>query len=77
MPAGLSDLPEVASPGGRLVKAQALRDGLAKLSQEHRAVLVELYFRRSSVPETAARLGIDEATVRSRSYYALRALRGT
>ncbi|MFI7023106.1 sigma-70 family RNA polymerase sigma factor [Micromonospora sp. NPDC049900] len=54
----------------------ALADVLRKLTPEHRAVLVELYYGDVSVAEAAARIGIPEGTVRSRSFYALRAARG-
>ncbi len=46
-----------------------------RLSAEHRAVIVELYYRQRSVAEVAALLEIPEGTVRSRCYYGLRALR--
>lgn len=45
------------------------------LSEEHRTVIVELYFRQRPVAEVAALLGIPEGTVRSRCFYGLRALR--
>jgi RNA polymerase sigma-70 factor, ECF subfamily len=48
---------------------------LNKLSPEHRAVIVELYYQRRSVAEVAALLAIPEGTVRSRCFYGLRALR--
>ena len=48
---------------------------LGRLTQEHRHVLRECYFRGSSVPEAAHALGIAPGTVKSRTYYALRALR--
>jgi RNA polymerase sigma-70 factor (ECF subfamily) len=48
---------------------------LGRLTQEHRQVLRECYFRGSSVAEAAHALGIAPGTVKSRSYYALRALR--
>ena len=38
-------------------------------------MLVELFYRRSSVREAADRLQIAEGTVKSRSHYALRALK--
>ena len=55
----------------RAVVAAAIRT----LSVEHREVLLETYYRGSSVAETARRLGIPEGTVKSRSHYALHALR--
>ena len=50
-------------------------DALHALSQEHRAVIVETYYRGRSVAEAARVLGIPAGTVKSRCYYALRALR--
>jgi RNA polymerase sigma-70 factor (ECF subfamily) len=38
-------------------------------------VLLECYFRGSSVAEAAATLGVPPGTVKSRTHYALRALR--
>lgn len=55
----------------RHVVAAALR----RLTQEHRDVLRECYFRGSSVAEAAHSLGIAPGMVKSRTYYALRALR--
>ena len=48
---------------------------LGRLTQEHRDVLGELYFRGSSVAEAAHALGIAPGTVKSRTYFGLRALR--
>ena len=48
---------------------------LGRLTQEHRDVLRECYFRSSSVAQAAHALGIAPAAVKSRAYYALRALR--
>jgi RNA polymerase sigma-70 factor (ECF subfamily) len=47
------------------------------LSPEHRAVIVELYYRGHTVNETAAVLQIAPGTVKSRTYHAVRALRAT
>jgi RNA polymerase sigma-70 factor (ECF subfamily) len=48
---------------------------LRTLSADHRAVLLECYFRGASVAEAAAALGIPPGTVKSRTHYALRSLR--
>ncbi len=50
-------------------------DALTKLSEEHRAVLLECYYRGLPVAEAARHLGVPEGTVKSRTHYALRALR--
>jgi RNA polymerase sigma-70 factor (ECF subfamily) len=50
-------------------------DALGNLKLEHRAVLVEMYYRGRTVVETADVLGVPVGTVKSRTYYALRALR--
>jgi RNA polymerase sigma-70 factor (ECF subfamily) len=42
---------------------------------DHRKVVIELYYRRRTVTEAAKALGIPTGTVKSRSFYALRALR--
>ncbi|MEU5717015.1 sigma-70 family RNA polymerase sigma factor [Streptomyces sp. NPDC020403] len=56
------------------VRALDVREAVRTLSPEHRAVLVQIYFRGLSVGETARVLGIPAGTVKSRSYYALRLL---
>jgi RNA polymerase sigma-70 factor (ECF subfamily) len=48
---------------------------LRTLSPEHRDVILECYFRGSTVAEAAATLGVPPGTVKSRTHYALRALR--
>ena len=52
-----------------------IADAMATLSAEHRAVLVETYYRGRSVAEAATTLGVPAGTVKSRTFYALRALR--
>ncbi len=57
------------------LRSWTILEAIASLSEEHRAVIVETYYRGSSVAEAATRLGIPAGTVKSRAYYALRALR--
>nr|WP_283818561.1 sigma-70 family RNA polymerase sigma factor [Jatrophihabitans telluris] len=73
----VSDVPESggADYTEQLVESRLIADALARLTPDHRAVLVEMYYRRSSVREAAARLGIAEGTVKSRTHYALQAFK--
>jgi RNA polymerase sigma-70 factor, ECF subfamily len=50
-------------------------DAMSSLTPDHRAVLVETYYRGRSVAEAASALGIPPGTVKSRTFYALRALK--
>jgi len=52
-----------------------VEDALARLQPDHRAVVVALYYRRLTVSEAAAVLGIPAGTVKSRAFYAVRSLR--
>jgi len=61
----------------RAMESWQVADALARLTPQHREVLVETYYRGRSVAETATALGIPPGTVKSRCYYALRALRLT
>ncbi len=58
-----------------VVNTMVVLDAMDKLSTEHREVLVELYYRGRTVAEAAELLGVPPGTVKSRSYYALRAMR--
>ncbi len=59
----------------RMLLSVTLLGALRTLSAEHQEVIRELYLRGTCVEETAARLRIPRGTVRSRTFYALRALR--
>ena len=52
-----------------------VEDALSRLQPDHREVVLALYYRRFTVVETAAALGIPAGTVKSRAYYAVRSLR--
>ena len=70
--------PEPGAPEDRtdaLLDAWLVADALAQLSVDHRAVLVECYYRGRSTAEAARTLDVPEGTVKSRTHYALRALR--
>ncbi|WP_307846138.1 sigma-70 family RNA polymerase sigma factor [Actinospica durhamensis] len=59
----------------RSLDALQVAEVLEALSPEHRSVLVETYYRGATVAEAAKTLGVPPGTVKSRTYYALRALR--
>jgi RNA polymerase sigma-70 factor (ECF subfamily) len=59
----------------RVVDSMVALQALEKLSDEHRSVIVEIYFHDRSVAETAELLGIPAGTVKSRSHNALKFLR--
>ena len=59
----------------QVVSRHLVAAALGRLTYEHQNVLRECHFRGSSVAEAAHALGIAPGTVKSRTYYALRALR--
>jgi RNA polymerase sigma-70 factor, ECF subfamily len=59
----------------RALESWAVADALGSLRAEHRRVLLETYYRGKSVAEAATAIGIPAGTVKSRTFYALRALR--
>lgn len=73
-----ADVPDLEGTGDgtdELLLSWVVAEALTRLSEEHRAVLLACYYRGLSVAEAAGRLGIPEGTVKSRTHYALRALR--
>ncbi|MDX2695532.1 sigma-70 family RNA polymerase sigma factor [Streptomyces ipomoeae] len=65
----------MADHAERSVATLDVREAVKTLTPEHREVLVQVYFQGASVAEAAEALGIPPGTVKSRAYYALRALR--
>ena len=57
------------------VHQQYLRAALRTLPIEHRQTLFEMYFRGVSVAQAAEELGVPPGTIKSRTHYALHALR--
>jgi RNA polymerase sigma-70 factor (ECF subfamily) len=68
-------LDDTAAPGSDPLDRLAVIEGLAKLSAEHRAVIVDVHLGGRSYAEVEADSGVPAATLRSRSFYALRAMR--
>ncbi|WP_246258302.1 sigma-70 family RNA polymerase sigma factor [Amycolatopsis anabasis] len=69
--------PEVPLPDDtdRALQGWLVADALKELSANHREVLLLCFFQGYSVADAAARLGVAPGTVKSRTHYALRALR--
>ncbi|MEV1286411.1 sigma-70 family RNA polymerase sigma factor [Micromonospora sp. NPDC049679] len=59
----------------RVLRTMTVTDAMRTLSQPHREILVQTYFRGRTVPEAAEELGLPLGTAKSRVYYALRSLR--
>jgi RNA polymerase sigma-70 factor (ECF subfamily) len=70
-------LPEqtVQDMGQQIVDREVVMAALRKLSTEHQQVVFECYFRDASVAEAAKTLGVPRGTIKSRTHYALHALR--
>lgn len=74
----VADVPDERAGDDRsdqLLLSWVVAEALTGLSADHRAVLLECYYRGRSVSEAAQRLGVPPGTVKSRTHYALRALR--
>jgi RNA polymerase sigma-70 factor, ECF subfamily len=67
-----ADNPEVTL--AKKDKGEALRQCLTKLSAEHREIVDLVYYHEKSVAEAAAIVGVPEATVKTRMFYARRKL---
>jgi RNA polymerase sigma-70 factor (ECF subfamily) len=71
----LADRSRTEDGTDELLLSWVVAEALTQLSEEHRSVLLECYYRGRSVADASRRLGIPEGTVKSRTHYALRALR--
>jgi len=70
----LGTLPSANDDIDQALIVLTMRTALMSLSADHRRVLIETYYHGRSAREVAAALGIPEGTVKSRLFYALRAL---
>lgn len=71
----LESVPTSASHISALLDRIMVEEALARLSSDHRQVVIALHYERCSVAEAATTLGIPEGTVKSRAFYAVRELR--
>jgi RNA polymerase sigma-70 factor, ECF subfamily len=69
------DEADMADDLDQLLRAEAVRAALDRLTSEHREVLDLAYYRGLTQAEIARRLGLPVGTVKSRTYYALKAFR--
>jgi RNA polymerase sigma-70 factor (ECF subfamily) len=67
--------PSDSDEADRAVEAWTIAEALGRLTPAHRAVLVECFYRGRSVAEAATVLGVPAGTIKSRTHYAVRALR--
>jgi RNA polymerase sigma-70 factor (ECF subfamily) len=77
-PEYVTDLvPEQSVPDGvdQALDHQLVTAAMRTLSTEHREVLLECYLLGASVAQAATTLGVPPGTIKSRTHYALRALR--
>jgi len=68
-------LPTGADPAAASVDRLTVLDALADLSAAHREVVVEVHLAGTPYADLAARTGVPVATLRTRMFHALRALR--
>lgn len=75
-----SPVPELDDGGSarfdQLVEELALREALSQLPDHHREVLELAYFEDLTQESIGRRLGVPPGTVKSRTFHALRTLRG-
>ncbi len=65
----------MAAEDERLLREIVVTDAMMSLSPAHRQVLTETFLLDRSVQEAAETIGVPVGTVKSRVYYAMRALR--
>lgn len=58
-----------------LLRSWVVEEALRRLTDEHRDAVVEVYYQGRSAVEVAAAAGVPAATIRSRLFYGLKALR--
>lgn len=71
----LHDIADRDDPIERVFNVDAVRTALATLPDRFREIIVEVHLRDRPINEVAESLGIPPGTVKSRTYYAMRAMR--
>ena len=71
------ELPPVADLTDRVLDRTVVTEALNRLTAGHREVIVETYLLGRSYDELSAECGVPPGTLRSRMFYALKALRAT
>ncbi len=70
-----SDAPTIDDDLDRVLVAWQVEEALRMLSEEHRSALVEVHYKGRPDHDVAADFGVPVGTVKSRVYYALKAMR--
>ncbi len=65
----------IDDPTDRLLRSWVVEEALQRISREHRTALVETHLKERPYADVAAELGVPVGTLRSRVFYALKALR--
>ncbi|MEX5721490.1 sigma-70 family RNA polymerase sigma factor [Geodermatophilus maliterrae] len=69
------EAPAAAAADEGLVDAWVVEEALRRISEEHRAAIVQTHLRGRPYAEVATELGVPVGTLRSRVFYGLKALR--
>ena len=72
---GRQHRPARLAPASRTAEGSVVAAALSALPPQYSSVLVEIFYRSRSVPDTAELLGVSPDTVKVRCYDALRAFR--
>jgi len=69
--------PDIAEPEriDEVITGWMVEEALRRIRPDHRVAIVETYVRGRPYAEVAVELGVPEGTLRSRSFYGLKALR--
>lgn len=57
------------------VNRRIVISALGRLSRQHQEILLECYYKDSTVAEASIKLGVPPGTIKSRTHYALRAFK--